>query len=95
MAYPTRKKGARKASSSRGRPARKAAKAQSAGKPTSTPEPVELVDPLDEALADTFPSSDPVAIGQSDRIGEPGPAETVARRGIMGFIQRCLGIERR
>ena len=94
MAKPTRTTGIRKTPASKSRPASKTAEPRGKVKPKSAAEPVELADPLDEALADTFPSSDPVAIGQSDRIGEPGPPEVVARGGIMGFIQRLLGIGR-
>lgn len=94
MVKSTRATGVRKTPASTSRPAKKAANTRGTVRPKSAAEPAELADPLDEALADTFPSSDPVAIGQSDRIGEPGPPEVVARRGIMGFIQRLLGIGR-
>jgi hypothetical protein len=74
------------------RPPKKATKPRVAKKLVGVTEPELPTDPLDEALVETFPASDAVAIGLSDRIGEPAPAE---RPGLVGDILRLLGLGKR
>lgn len=75
----------RKARVSKAPPAKKAAKTVRNAKPAFSADPAPLPDPLDEALAETFPASDPVAVGQSDRLGAPAPENG---RGIVESILR-------
>lgn len=74
------------------RPAKKTTRPKTASKARIVAEPEPLADPLDEALAETFPASDAVAVGLSDRIGEPAPTE---RPGLVGDILRLLGFGKR
>jgi hypothetical protein len=74
------------------RPAKKTTRPKTASKVRIVAEPEPLPDPLDEALAETFPGSDPVAIGLSDRIGEPAQPE---QRGVVERILRLLWLGKR